>query len=67
MIGFLFALAFHSKSRKMEGCVNLRYVQVVYNKFGVFLALQSVRKCRTPLIISKCRKKYYIHALYVHF
>ena len=30
MIGFLFALALHSKSRKMEGRVNLRYVQVVY-------------------------------------
>jgi len=30
MIGFLFALALHSKSRKTEGRVNLRYVQVVY-------------------------------------
>ena len=31
MIGFLFALAVHFKSCKIEGCVNLRYVQVVYN------------------------------------
>jgi len=30
MIGFLFALALHSKSRKTEGRVNLCYVQVVY-------------------------------------
>ena len=58
MIGFLFAfIALHSKSCKTEGCVNLRYVRVVYNKFGVFLALQNVRKCGTLLIISKCRKK----------
>jgi len=31
MIGFLFALALHSRSCKMEGHVNLRYVRVVYS------------------------------------
>ena len=32
MISFLFALALHLKSRKTEGCVNLRYMQVVYTR-----------------------------------
>ena len=30
MIGFLFALALHFKSRKTEGRVNLHYMQVIY-------------------------------------
>jgi len=32
MISFLFALALHFKSGKMEGRVNLLYMQVVYGK-----------------------------------
>ena len=34
MIGFLFALALHLKSRKTEDRVNLHYVQVVYYHLG---------------------------------